>query len=88
MDLKEKYSHFFEEKERATGEILFKAGKVSIYESGQLYVYAEVDAAEYSEVKLDIHGNTLNLECECNASNSKRGCEHIWAVICAAFITR
>ena len=83
MDLKEKYSHFFEVETQQKGAELFSTGLVSIYESSQLYAYAEVDGDPFCEVKIDINGNTLSLDCECDIAQNGQACKHIWATICA-----
>ncbi len=66
---------------RVRGEALGERGEVRFYESGHERVRAEiVMGEEYADVRLEIAGRTLEIECDCQAG----ACHHVWAVLKAA----
>ena len=82
--LTDKYAHCTSGECRERGQALFEHGCVRIHEAGVDHLLAEVDGEPFCEVRAQIAGKILELECECGGGSANALCKHLWALLCAA----
>jgi hypothetical protein len=84
MSLTDKYCDSFDASTQSRGRDLFEDARVNFLESNAQLVHAEVAGEAFCEVRLEVCGNTLQMDCECRKTENGLGCEHLWAALCAA----
>jgi superfamily II DNA or RNA helicase len=82
--LSAKLTYSVDRNHRSRGESCFEQGNVSIQHGSSRSVIAQVQDAKAYDVRLDLEGDTLLVECRCPLFKHDRICRHVWATILAA----